>query len=957
MFRRLFSAALLLLCFAASPAFADGAADEAELHFQLAAERYIARDYLGALEHFLLSNRLVPNRNVVFNIARTFEQLSRFPEAYRYYVDALEAEPDPTTRSSLEAAIARIAPHVAVFDVQTTPPGATLYIDRVDLGSQGSSPRRLAFGTGTYKILARRDGYEPAESPPLEAVLGRTIPVVLELEHITGTLKILAREGTEVRTDTSTATFFAPCTLELAPGTHTLVLALPGHQSATRTVNIVARKESSLYAQLLPEVGSLLVSTEEKEALVEVDGASRGFTPVVISDVPVGLRRVRVSLRGFSPVEREVEVRANEQTSLPELRLEPLREVTAASRNTEAIEDAPGSVTVISGQELRAFGYPTVAEALRGTRGISLSNDAIYSSINVRGIGQPNDYNNRLLLLSDGMVLNDNIIASAYVGYDGRVDLEDIERIELVRGSGSLLYGTGAMSGVINLVTRPRETYSSVSASAGTADNAVARVRGAAQLHFSADTGLWTSLAYARSDGREGELSTGASSTSTPGLEKFDAATLAGRFWSGPFTLQWFYAAREQSAPFGPFGTLFGDPDTRVADRRGMAELRFERPLAETGELLLRVHAHLYEFEGFFVYDDRNNDERYRGLWFGAEARYSFAPLTDPRALRLSFGLSGERHVRADIAGATLFGSSVQTYLDEAHPYSVGAIYAVAEGSPIEWFRYSAGLRLDSYSTSGVSLNPRLALIFRPHADGVLKIFGGRSFRVPSIYELFYNDGRLTQERSNDLEPEDSFSAEIEYSHHIFRDWIALVAVHTTYLENIIETRGDGTAFSLLRYQNSTEPVLTAGAELELRREWRQGWMLAASYGYQSARYRDRPEREATGNLELINAPAHLAALRGAVPLVPGVATLAARIAFEGPRRISLLSDEQTRAALVADLVLRGEVPRYHLNWSAGVYNLLDWRYDVPITEGAVSPTMRQQGRTFLLSLGIDVSL
>src|SRR5262245_42008672 len=79
----------------ARPALADGVADEAELHFQLGAERYIAKDYRGALEHFLISNRLVPNHNVVYNIARTFEQLGRFADAHRYYVDAREAETDP----------------------------------------------------------------------------------------------------------------------------------------------------------------------------------------------------------------------------------------------------------------------------------------------------------------------------------------------------------------------------------------------------------------------------------------------------------------------------------------------------------------------------------------------------------------------------------------------------------------------------------------------------------------------------------------------------------------------------------------------------------------------------------------------------------------------------------------------------------------------------------------------
>ena len=72
---------------------ADGVADEADLHFQLARRAATQRgEFRGALEHFLFSNRLVPNRNVVFNIARTYEQLKRYADAHRYYVDALEGE-------------------------------------------------------------------------------------------------------------------------------------------------------------------------------------------------------------------------------------------------------------------------------------------------------------------------------------------------------------------------------------------------------------------------------------------------------------------------------------------------------------------------------------------------------------------------------------------------------------------------------------------------------------------------------------------------------------------------------------------------------------------------------------------------------------------------------------------------------------------------------------------------
>jgi outer membrane receptor for ferrienterochelin and colicins len=100
-------------------------------------------------------------------------------------------------------------------------------------------------------------------------------------------------------------------------------------------------------------------------------------------------------------------------------------------------------------------------------RGFALTFDSIYGNASVRGLGQPNDYNNKMLLLSDGATLNENILSQAFISYDGRVDLEDVERIEIIRGPGSVIYGTGAVSGVVNMVPHRREEASHVRVSVG----------------------------------------------------------------------------------------------------------------------------------------------------------------------------------------------------------------------------------------------------------------------------------------------------------------------------------------------------------------------------------------------------------------------------------------------------------------------------------------------------------
>src|SRR3954466_5678083 len=86
----------------AVPARADDLADEADLKFRLGADAYQRGDYRAALEEFLASNRLVPNRNVTYNIARCYDELKQFPESYRYFTLALRDETDADTRLRIE---------------------------------------------------------------------------------------------------------------------------------------------------------------------------------------------------------------------------------------------------------------------------------------------------------------------------------------------------------------------------------------------------------------------------------------------------------------------------------------------------------------------------------------------------------------------------------------------------------------------------------------------------------------------------------------------------------------------------------------------------------------------------------------------------------------------------------------------------------------------------------------
>jgi hypothetical protein len=174
---------------------ADDVADEADHLFTLGAEAYQDKDYKQALAHFLASNRLVRNRNVMFNIARTYEHLHQFADAYRYYQRALEGETDASVKARIRESLVRMGPSIALLKVETEPPGALVYLNRKDLGDRGTAPQTLALVPGTYTVIAELQGYDEASSPPVEVRIGLEKTVTLKLTRVVGTVRVTGADG------------------------------------------------------------------------------------------------------------------------------------------------------------------------------------------------------------------------------------------------------------------------------------------------------------------------------------------------------------------------------------------------------------------------------------------------------------------------------------------------------------------------------------------------------------------------------------------------------------------------------------------------------------------------------------------------------------------------------------------------------------------------------------------
>lgn len=273
--------------------------------------------------------------------------------------------------------------------------------------------------------------------------------------------------------------------------------------------------------------------------------------------------------------------------------------VEAASRHEQHAWDAPSSVTIITAEEIRRHGYRTLEDALAQVPGLWVSNDRNYGAVGVRGFSRPSDYNNRILLLLDGHPINDGVYGQAQTGTELALNLHILDRIEVVRGPGSALYGDNAMFAVVNLVTRAPSSLSGVAmdVAAGTPSQRHGVVLAGADPNpnvsllamgeWSVDDGTDYLLGSDVYDGLDGDEYRGA------------FAELA----AGPVKLRMRRSERWKHIPTASWGTDPGDARLRTFDAWSLLDASVTmRPDARL-QIETSAAYDLYEYLGYYPYE------------------------------------------------------------------------------------------------------------------------------------------------------------------------------------------------------------------------------------------------------------------------------------------------------------------------------------------------------------------
>jgi outer membrane receptor protein involved in Fe transport len=898
-------------------------ADEAQFHFLRGNRAYQERRYEDALASYYLSNRLVPNRNVEFNIARCLDRLGRYDEAYRAWSSLLDEGLPDKDRNAVKEAIDQLRPHLALVDIETIPPGATIYAARRDLGALGATPKSLALRPGMTKIILERDGYRPVELAA-EPKQGSEIKLKATLERIWAEIDVRrVPSDAEVRRDFVDGEILrrGPGSLKVLPGPVVLFISAPGFQTARLMVGAIADTALPVDVVLTPAeapTGALVVRANATGALVRVDGHEAGFVPAVIDGVPAGPRRVEIIADGRKPYAAEVSVEKGGRTFVDAYlgRADP--EISAATKSQVASEAAPASISVVTADEIAAFGYTSLTEALAGIRGTFTSNDRSYESVGFRGFSPPGDYTNRVLVLVDGHPLNDAVTGQGYVGHDLDVDLSNVDHIEIVRGPGSVLYGTGALFGVINVVTRrPNEGGH---AAASTMGGSSGLMSGRATLSArKGEAELMLSAAAMTTDGDRrfiwpSEFDSPPAGSAPVGDAVFDAdgesaahADLLARL--GPVSLRAGYNDRKKNIPTGAYHTLPA-PGTYNHDRRAFAELRFSQDVHGVGIAARAAYDNSW-YHG--QVNGGGEPQDLKAQWTTGELRLDL-----PRILYQQLTLGAEAVKQLELQTDSTEGPGVPKDL-------ILSAYIVDTIVLGDRLTINLGLRNDRYTQSfGNTLNPRVAVIARPYDKGNTKLFFGRSFRVPSP-----NERADTPDRA--VKPETMWSGEIEHTHAVNDDVHIVGAVFASWLFDLISlvrepALADVAPYNGVVYQNDSKRIRSLGAEGEIRWEPGSGALLSLSLTRQRVE-----ELSSAGNRAYENAPELLAKARVLYPLVGRSLRVGTEIVLESGRHFEWppesghpRSDNRVEDALLWNLSLSGEYRPFRLRYFAGLFNLLD---------------------------------
>ena len=606
--------------------------------------------------------------------------------------------------------------------------------------------------------------------------------------------------------------------------------------------------------------------------------------------------------------------------SLEELTKLEIPKVVGASKYEQTQLQAPSSVTVITAEEIRRYGYTTLGDILRSVRGFYVTNNRNYSFVGTRGFNRPGDYNSRVLVMIDGHRINDNVYGQGSVGGEFALDVDLIDRVEIIRGPGSSLYGTGAFFGVVNVIPKRGKDIDGVEVGAGAGSGETYQGRMTYGKKYQSGVDVMLSFSGFDTKGQKSlfapELAGNAAFNDgyafNADSERWQNAY--GSLQYGGFTLSVAAVGRKKMLPIGIFATTYNDPGNYTWDQHGHVDLQYQRHFAPDTSVHFRVYSDRYKYYADYIYDvpPRVTNKDYGvANWWGTEARVT---TRIAKQHRVTLGMEYVNNTTSDQRNFDLDPYNLVNYAP--YKFSTSAYYLQDEYSVTDQLTLTLGARMDRQYAGIKSTNPRVAVIYSPWQTTAFKLLYGTAFRAANSFERFIQTP--TQTPNPDLKPEKIKTLELVAEHNFRGNIRGIFSVYRYQLDKLITQTTDPVT-GLESFQNG-QRINAHGFDVELQAKFKpvEG---RVSYSQQHA-------KDTGTGLTLSNAPKHMVKLNLIAPIASTKLSAAWETQYLSSR--TNWQNQEVPAYSVSNLTLLGRNFAKGLDVTAGVYNIFDKRYGDP---------------------------
>ncbi|MDD5058490.1 MAG: TonB-dependent receptor [Sideroxydans sp.] len=448
-----------------------------------------------------------------------------------------------------------------------------------------------------------------------------------------------------------------------------------------------------------------------------------------------------------------------------------------ATGSRQSVSKAPAAATVITAQDIQAMGATDLDQVMESVPGVhvSMQHVAMNPIYSFRGIHTKE--NPQVLMLVNGLPIT-NVFVGDRSQLWGGMPLENVERIEVIRGPGSALYGADAFSGVVNIITKTSANIQGTEA--GLRKGSFNATDAWAQ--YGGTLGELDSAFYLRAGNTDGSQANihdvlGASGPLSTSRKAIDArADLSKEAWR----LRAGYQQRELGVGAGLAGAL--DANSRGNVKKFNLDMSYDQTnwapnwdvSGVAGYYNIREHGEPYYtlFPGMLgnpAHSEQHTHASASAFYTGFDKHRirigSGVQVDDLYSVRESknykFVLVAGVPTLQPIAWQDVSGTSLAYLL----PHKRNVIYAYAQD---EWsiandWALTAGVRHDRYSDFGSTTNPRLALVWDAAYNVVVKAMHGTAFRAPAFTEM-YNTTNPVGTGNSSIKPETITTDELAFS-------------------------------------------------------------------------------------------------------------------------------------------------------------------------------------------------